>query len=210
MRHNPDLIPDGKSVFEHFPELARVTDFRSIDETEWSDAGERFLPDEDDMEKMVRFVIYLCSQESPYYFESDYDARIRICTRSAGIRADSALAGMIIERHWWVRRLIVMYLKTFAKQTFSQWLSMRMLAFNMMEVMMARISPTDKDVKGFVKAQTEASEELSSLMVKISALEQQLFPVPEVGEMVAAQTVFDQINTAESYAADFTIADKFK
>lgn len=197
-------------VWDHYPDFRRIFEFHSIDENEWAEAGERFLPDEKAIDKMVRFVIYMASQESPHYFQSDYESRVRHCMRSAGIATTEVLAYMIAERHWWFRRILTMYLKTFAKREFAQWLAMRMLSFNMMEVMMAKPAPGEKDIKGFVKAQTEASAEAQSLMTQLATLEQQLFPVQEMTDMVAAQSVFDSINTAESYAKDFTVESKFK
>lgn len=197
-------------VWDHYTDLRRIFEFHSIDENEWVEAGERFTPDEKAIDQMVRFVMYMASQESPHYFQADYESRVRHCMRSAGIPTTSVLAYMIAERHWWFRRVLTMYLKTFARQVFAQWLAMRMLSFNMMEVMMAKPAPGEKDIKGFVKAQTEASEESQSLMTQLASLEQQLFPVQEMTDMVAAQSVFDAINTSESYARDFNVESKFK
>ena len=209
MRHNPDHIPVGTLAWEHLKEHKRVSDFWEIDEDEWQRLGDNHTPDDVDIDRMVKFVIYMASQESPHFLESDYEARVRQCMRSSGIRPNEVLGHMIVTRHWWFRRVLMMYLKTFARQEFAHWLSLRMLAFNLMEVMTAKPDPGDRDIKSFVKAQTDASDELTRIMGVIVGLEQQLFPNPEMAEMVAAQAIYDSVNTAESYAADFSIATKF-
>lgn len=211
MRHNPVDIPDDIMVWDHYPEIARVWHLRHIDEDEWNRLGEKHMPDDDsDIDRMLRFVIFMVSQESPYYFESDYDVRIQRCMKAAGIRQNEPMGHMIVTRHWWYRRMLVNYLKAFAKRAFAQWISTRMMSYNLMEVMMRQPDAGDMDIKSFVKAQTDAQGELQSVMAEIDRLEQQLFPTSEIADMVATQTMFDSVNTAESYAEDFTTKTKFK
>lgn len=208
MRHNPDNVPSGVKIWDHYPEIKRVPDLISIDMDEWEAQDEKFVPDKNDIHKMLKFVIFMCSQESPHYFESDYDARVKACMRSCNISRTEVIFKMIDDRHWWFRRMLVAYTKAFSKTSFMQWLSSRTMAFNMMEVMMAKPDPGQKDIKGFVKASVDASGELESLMQRITQLEQQLFPTDEIMEMISMQSFFDTINTAESYAKDFS--DKFE
>ena len=210
MRHNPDNIPDGLKIWEYFAEFKRRPELCSVDEQAWVDAGETVVPTLDNLDKMLRFVVYMASQESPHYLVTDYRARLRACMQSSGISNTKSMSVLIETGHWWYRRTLMVYLQTFAPIEFSSWLTSRSMAFNMMEVIMSRPPVGEKEISQYVKAQSGAREELDVLMDKISSAEAVLFPLDEMRQAVATQAMFDEVNTAESYARDFTMATKFQ
>lgn len=197
-------------AWEYFTDLKRRPELCSVDEQAWVDAGETVVPTLDNLDKMVRFVIYMGSQESPHYLITDYRARLRACMQSSGISASKSMPVLIETGHWWYRRTLMVYLQTFAPIEFSSWLTSRSMAFNMMEVIMSRPPVGEKEISQYVKAQSGAREELDVLLEKISSAEAVLFPLDEMRQAVATQAMFDEVNTAESYARDFTMATKFQ
>ena len=209
MRHNPEAVPDGMKIWEYFSEFRQRPELCGSDPIGWNE-GERYVsPDDDDFDQMVRFVVYMASQESPHYFVSDYKSRVKVCLNAANIKQNGYVSELIINHHWWYRRTLMVYLQTFAPTEFSDWLVSKAMIYNMMEIIMER-PPTDgTDRKGYVKAQADASSEVENLRGKITRLEAFLFPVDEMRQAVATQVMFDEVNTAESYARDFDNNEKF-
>lgn len=196
-------------VWEYFTEFRQRPELCAKDNATWMEGQRRIEPDESDYDQMVRFVLYMASQESPHYFISDYKARVKACMQGAGINQRDYVAALIMDNHWWYRRMLMVYLQTFAPTEFSDWLVSTVMIYNMMEIIMEKPPANLEDRKGYVKAQADARTEVDNLRAKIQRLEATLFPNDEMRQAVSTQAMFDEVNTAESYAVDFDNDTKF-
>lgn len=197
--HDPRKIPTNVLVWEHIPEFRRKTELCSVIDTQWVDEGQKPSPAE--IDKMVRLAIWMCSDKSPYYEETDYKVRVAACISEVKIDKRSPMGRMISDFHWWYLRVLISYMMLYASRQFTQWFTSKVALYHLFEVLMQpNIGTQDGDVKSAVKSKTDAIKTINDLADDVTQMEARLFPMTELAEQVFRQQLFDMENTAEQYA----------
>lgn len=196
---SPHNIPKDRPVWEYIPQFQKKLELHAINPLDWED--EDVEPSEADIDKMVRFVMFMCSPMSDHFTETDMPTRLKACMKDAGIHPNDTLGQMINDHHWWYVRVIVTFMMLYASTDFSRWVASKVMLGTMLEVMMAPPSADEKaDRKAFVKAKNDAFDSVKELISEVNDIERDLFPVEGMADMVFRQQMFDMKDTAEAYA----------
>ena len=195
---NPADIPKDVYVWDHFPEFKRKIELHSIYEHQWVEEGQ--CPDTKQIDIMVRFVMFMCSDKSPFFEETDYPTRRDACLHAVGLRPTSVLGQMIINHHWWYLKVVRAYMMQYASKQFAQWIASRIALFDMFEVLMRPNIGDSSDAKSAVKAKADALKTIEELSKQVDAMEAQLFPMSDLADMAFREQLFDMEHTSEAYA----------
>lgn len=196
--HNPESIPKNVYVWDHIPDFKRKADLCMINPEQWSNEGQ--MPSPQQVDKMVRVVLYLCSPQSPYYEETDYKTRLEYCITAAGIQANAAMAAMIRDHHWWFLRVVNAYMMLYSGRLFSEWLAARVALFDMFKVLMQSNMDAGMGIKDMVKAKRDAQTAIEDFSARVDSIESRLFPMSDLAQASFRQAIFDLENVAEQYA----------
>lgn len=210
MMYNPMDVPDGKFIWEHYPALQRRRELCKIPFQSFEDLEPDYTPGPRELDLLVRFMTLCCDRKSPFYDESDWDERRRLCIENVGIQKSTVLHKMIMQGHWWFNTVLTAYLNISANDLFSSWLSMKVATADIRLFMRQSVAEVS-DPEKHMRAKIAAAGELEKMDQKVMALEIRLFPNSEMAIAAMEASTADEIGGyAEKHARDFFKEHKYE
>lgn len=202
MEFNPFAVPKGKHIWDHYVKFLRRKALCSVPREIFKQIGEK-APSDTELEQLVRLVILFCSEQSPFYNETEYMERLFACSAALGIGDNERVFKMVADGHWWVGDVMSAYFQLENNDVFQSWMALKISAHNQRKYLTMPFSDSPDPDKMMASQQKLASSLLQGHET-MANLEARLFPDSKTARTVKESVMADAIGGwAEAFAEDF-------
>lgn len=186
LSHNPLVVPVTDLVQDCYKFFAKKAEF--------------YIPDEGrtemELSYLLRFIIIFVNKKSPYYKETDFLYREKMCLEWSNIDRRNSVYKDITEKSEWYLIVLLAYFRTVNDVEYETWFSLKMALHNFND-MIRKGGTKGSDINAI----KNLTMELPALVQTVLEAQQKLFPDEETMELINATAVSDSVgNWAEKHA----------
>lgn len=200
MDFNPFI--GAKFIWSVYPKMARRKPLWHVPREVFEQMN-GYVPDDHDLDRLVRFVVLFCSEQSPFYTEPEYEDRIYACAAALEMADNDRIVVMVREGHWWVADVMSAFMQLENSDLFQNWMALKIAAHNQRRYIMMPFSEHAEPEK-MMAAQQKVASTLSATVDHLASLELRLFPDSKSAKLVKESVMKDEIGGwAEQFALDY-------